>query len=106
MAKNNPVNLTVQTIYIFIPFLSLLALYRVEKLRLGIMISVLFSLGIWGIDSYFGGEDAVDAFIENGDNLEYVLISIVYFAIQLGVFVYLIRKWSRQWNEKLPIDNV
>jgi len=44
MAKKAPVNLTVQTIYIFIPILSLFALYRVEKLRLGILISILFSI--------------------------------------------------------------
>jgi len=52
MAKKEPVNLTVQTIYIFIPILSLFALYRIEKLRLGILISILFSIVSWGIDQF------------------------------------------------------
>ena len=70
MAKKNPVNLTVQTIYIFIPFLGILALYRVEKLRLGLLIGVLFSLAGYGIDYIYGVED------DNSDEFDFVFFSL------------------------------
>jgi len=105
MTKKAPVNLTVQTIYIFIPILSLFALYRVEKLRLGILISILFSIVSWGIDYGFGVDDGADLeLVYFGEHLDYLIIQIAYLVILFTVFVYLIRKWSREWNKKLPHD--
>jgi len=101
MAKKKPVKLTIQTIYIFIPILSLIALYRVEKLRWGILIGVLFSLVGWSIDSSFGVDD--DAFVNffiSGENPFYGILYLIIIAIQIVVFVYLIRKWSREWNDR------
>ena len=75
MAKKEPVNLTVQTIYIFMPILSLFALYRVEKLRLGILISILFSMMSWGIDYGFGVDDGADLELAYfGEHLDYLVI--------------------------------
>ena len=101
MAKKKPVNLTIQTIYIFIPILSLIALYRVEKLRWGILIAILFSLVGWSIDFSFGVDD--DAFVNffiSGANTLYGILYLILIATQVAVFIYLIRKWSREWNNK------
>ena len=102
MAKKKPVNITVQTIYIFIPILSILALYRVEKLRWGILIAVLFGIVSWGTDDSFeADDDTFINFIIYGENLLYGILYMIYIAIEIAVFVYLIRKWSREWNVKL-----
>ena len=101
MAKKKPVNLTTQTIYIFIPILALIALYRVEKLRWGILISFLFALVYYSIDSSFGvDDDALFDFFMSGENSLYGILYLIIIAIQIGVAVYLIRKWSREWNNR------
>ena len=86
MAKKKPVNITLQTIYIFIPFASLIALYRVEKMRWGILISVLFSLVFYSIDSSFGvDDDALFDFFMSGENPLYGILYLIIIAIQIVV---------------------
>jgi len=74
--------------------LSLFALYRVEKLRLGILISILFSIVSRGMDYGFGVDDVDLELAYFGEYLSYLVILF-------AVFVYLVRKWSREWNKKL-----
>ena len=106
MAKKKPVNITIQTIYIFIPILALIALYRVEKLRWGILIAVLFALVYYSIDSSFGvDDDALSDFFMSGENPLYGFLYMIIIAIQIVVSVYLIRKWSREWNNKVSTDS-
>ena len=102
MAKKKPVNITIQTIYIFIPILSLLALYRVEKLRWGILIGILFALTGYGVDYLYGVEDDGEDFnfVFYSDHPDYLLMHIALFVGDVIVFVYLIRKWSREWNNR------
>jgi len=58
-----------------------------------------------GIDYGFGVDYDADwdlAYL--GEHLDYLVIHTAYAVIVFTVLVYLIRKWSRVWNEKLPHD--
>lgn len=105
MVKKEPVNVNWQTLFVFIPILDLWAAYRVQKLRMFLLI---FLVG-------FGGASILIeiAFLENIDGMlelspNYVIpdyvVAGIYISITVVNFVVaviLIRKWSKEWNNKL-----
>jgi len=105
VAKKEPVSVNWQTLFILIPLMDLFAAYRVEKLRLYLLIFYLgITLGSFILqmllvpeaffsDDFFGSSD----FFPEG----YWEIGIAVLLITYGLAVFLIRKWSREWNEKL-----
>ncbi len=117
MPANGPVSLTRQTIYCFIPIMDMYAAYHIKKLRwyLLIMIGLSITRGVfgeivsptdWTEDStfYVNDDDNVNwngmGFEENPEgSIALILGNIV---ITYALAVYLIRKWSREWNERLP----
>ena len=102
MAKKHPVSITLQTIYIFIPILSIIAFYSVEKLRLAVLIGVMFLIGSWGIEYIYVVEnnDELD-FAFYSEHPDYIVMHVALIAVNAVLFVYLIRKWSREWNIRL-----
>lgn len=85
MVKQEPVNVNWQTLFCVIPYVWIWAFYRIEKLRLGIVIAIavgVASVIVAMLHPFPYG------FIGN------LIISIV-------VPIYFIRKWSQEWNEKL-----
>ncbi len=117
MPANGSVSLTRQTIYCFIPIMDMYAAYHIKKLRwyLLIMIGLSIAMGVvgeivnptdWTEDStlYINDDDDVNwngmGFEENPDaSIAIILGNLV---ITYALAVYLIRKWSREWNERLP----
>jgi hypothetical protein len=117
MPANGPVSLTRQTIYCFIPIMDMYAAYHIKKLRwyLLIMIGLSIAMGVvgeivsptdWTEDStlYINDDDDVNwngmGFEENPDvSIALILGNLV---VTYALAVYLIRKWSREWNERLP----
>ncbi|KAG2473460.1 MAG: conserved membrane protein of unknown function [Nitrosopumilales archaeon] len=105
MAKKEPVSVNWQTLFILIPVMDLFAAYRVEKLRLYLLIfyvgitlgSVILQMSLVPEDSFS------DEFFDSGDFYpeSYWEIGIAILLISYGLAVVLIRKWSRGWNEKL-----
>ena len=81
-----PVSIKWQTVFVFIPILNMYALLRVEKFWLG--------LGLGFIIGFTSGiiEVILEIPFPWGLGLSLVL--------PILPFVYFIRKWSRQWNEK------
>jgi len=85
--KNESVSIKRQTIYAIIPILDLYAAYKIEKLikylviilGLGIVMELGFKILLPFPYSWIASEG--------------VLVSIA---------IYLIRKWSRKWNEQFP----
>jgi len=105
VARKEPVGVNWQTLFILIPVMDLFAAYRVEKLQLYLLIFYLgFTLGsiilqmslipeAFFSDEFFGSGD----FFPEG----YWEIGIAILLISYGLAIILIRKWSREWNEKL-----
>jgi len=107
------VSLTRQTIYCFIPILDIYAAYQIKKLRWYLLIILALGLAMSLISSIINPmPDSFDEekfFSENQEiNWEYAIFgenptisiatTIIYQGIVLAVAVYLIRRWSKQWN--------
>ena len=87
MVKQKPVSVKWQVVFSFIPILDFWASYRIEKLRLYLLIvygTILGSFGIYAI-------------IFTPDKIVLIIISIVF----QPVVIYLFVNWSRKWNQKI-----
>jgi len=109
MVEKEPVDLTRQTIFALIPYLNLYAIYRIQKLRRYLLIVILASVS----SSIIGSVGMIVYAMLNSDspdlvqNIELIMTSIrslpayvIYFFGGMLVNVYLVRKWSKKWNEQ------
>ena len=90
MVAQKPVNVTLQTVLMFIPLVWIYAFYRIEKLNMGlfllfvaIAVSMVFQLVI---PFPFG----------------LILAYVPTFAIP----IYYIRKWSKEWNANFQDNGI
>ena len=85
MVSQQPVSIGWQTVFMFVPYVWIYAFYRIEKLRMGIVL-VLISIGI-------------------NTGIQMLLPFPYGLAVSLAVTILLpvrfLRKWSREWNSKL-----
>jgi len=103
MVKQKPVNVNLQTVFVFIPILDLWAFYRVQKLRLALLIflvgfsaaAIVMVFATLGPDGFM-----VEDLDEIYSNSAYIGSSIGLTLAQYGLAVYLIRRWSKEWNKK------
>ena len=115
MPATDKVSLTRQTIYAIIPFLDLYAAYHIKKLRWYLLVMIATSIVISTITSLVGpqAEDYDQDKIINargdldwnylfwGENPGVVFGTMIASnAVSLAVSVYVIRRWSREWNQK------
>lgn len=95
MVEHVPQSLNRQMIYAIIPILYLYAFYKVKKLRMYLLITIMvgFIVGftIRLMFSIIFGE------ITYAYELVIYIISI---AVNLGMHVYLIRRWTVEWNRQ------
>jgi len=87
VVKQQPVNVGWQTLFMFIPFVDIWAFYRIEKLKLGLVIIIVTAGADLGLRmmlpfpyGFVGG------------------IGMLIFSI--AIQIYFIRKWSMEWNAK------
>ena len=85
--KQEPVNVNVQMLCCVLPGVWIWVFYRIEKLRLGIVMLILTSLG-FGI---------LGATANLANELAFIPVALI---PQIVVAVGFARKWSKQWNEK------
>jgi len=105
VAKKEPVSVNWQTLFILIPIVDLIATYRVEKLRLYLLIfglgfglgSVILEMSLFP-EAFFSDEylDSWDLFTEDFREIGLAIMLAGY-----GLAVILIRMWSKEWNAKL-----
>ncbi len=103
MVEKKSVNVNWQMVFVLIPFLDLYASYRIQKLRLWLLIfglgfgiaAILLNYAMYGID-HFGWDNEIDAW-DSSKMLFHITLTIV----ALGAAVYVIRRWSISWNKKL-----
>ena len=112
MVKDEPVSLTRQTIYCLIPILDMYAAYRVKRLRwyLLIMLSVGFVVGTIDTNLFpeYVWEDFDDAassflfldYIKFADDPIRIPLLLAYQAGSILLAIFLVRRWSKQWNKK------
>ena len=85
LVEQKPVNVNWQTLFCILPYIWIFAFYRIEKLRLGIVIA--FGAGFISVLG-----SMVFPF-------PYGLV--VNWAILIVIPIYFIRKWSAEWNERV-----
>ena len=116
MPAKGPVSLVRQTIYCFIPILDLYAAYTVKKLRWYLAIMIIFAIASSSLASiiYPEDDDALSSAsyndrIEQGDwaylwfgpNPELgITLMVLWWATSYVIAVFLIRRWSKKWNEQ------
>ena len=98
MPAKGPTSLRRQAIFILIPGLDMYALYKVKKLRLGLLVTGLLALAFAGvmfllIDRY---PQRILADFELA--VWYQIANLVFIGSVLVFWVWLIRKWSKKWN--------
>jgi len=103
MVEKKPVNVNWQMVFVLIPFLDLYASYRIQKLRLWLLIfgvvfaiaTLLLNYALFGMDHFTWNNE-----IEAWDSAK-LYFHITLTIVTLGSAVYVIRRWSISWNEKV-----
>jgi hypothetical protein len=97
------VNVKLQMLFSVIPILNLWASYRIQKLRLWVLIMYL-GFGITAyVTEYLLMESYTSKMVPGQDLLipqEWLFYWISFGIIQLGVGLFLMRKWSIDWNRQ------
>lgn len=103
MVKQAPVSIGWQTIFVFLPILDLWAFYRVQKLRMSLLI-FLVGFGAVALALQFAVFGSGGFSIEDPDtiysNNAYIGSIIGLSIAQYSLAVYLVRRWSKKWNSK------
>ena len=115
MPAKGPVSLTWQTIFCFIPIMDIVASYRVKRLRWYLLIFIGYATISTIIQSIFNPLDETSVYNEkvyseiNGFNWNYAILGsnpelsiasiIIHNTIAYVLAVYLIRRWSKKWNQ-------
>jgi len=104
MIEKKPVNVIIQMVFAVIPILDCYASYKIQKLRLWILIFWIAGTTIGIIHGYalfgeeYSGMFTEEDYLEDPAHLaDYVLFIIIFACTQAIVM----RKWSKKWNESL-----
>ncbi len=100
MVKQEPVSVNWQTLFVIIPIVDLWASYRIQKLRMFLLI---FLVGFGGASiiieiTMAGGIDSFDQDMDSFPGMMPVYIALM--VAQFALAIILIRKWSKEWNAK------
>jgi hypothetical protein len=85
MVEQKPVNVNWQTLFCIIPYVWIWAFYRIEKLRMGIVIAVGAGL----------------ASVALGMLIPFPYGLLGNLVISIVIPIYFIRKWSIEWNDRV-----
>jgi len=108
MVEKKPVSVNWQMVFSVIPFLDLYASYRIQKLRLWILIfwicgsivGIGYNYAIYG-EAIFDVDPEKELFPEPVDVAQYVLFMIVF----AGTQVIVMRKLSKKWNDSFSDEH-
>lgn len=101
MPANGPVSLNIQTIFCLIPILDIYAAYRIKKLRKYLLIMIVFvgiPLGVLNAVISPVGSFAIPEFVYAD-----TVFSVGTWIGSILIAIYLIRRWSVQWNKAYEI---
>jgi len=109
MPAKGQVSLTRQTIYCMIPYLDMYAAYRVKRLRKYLLIMILLVIiPVTILDKVLFPMAKVisfEKFLEfltfyYGVDTNHFVFAIATWAGTVLVAIFLVRRWSKQWNRK------
>ena len=109
MPAKGKVSLTIQTIFCMIPYLDIYAAYRVKRLRKYLLIMILLVIiPVTILDKVLFPMDRIasfEKFLEfltfyYGVDENHFVFSIATWAGTVLVAIYLVRRWSKQWNKQ------
>ncbi len=107
MVKDEPVSLMRQTIYCFVPILDIYAAYRVKVLRKYMIIMILVGIPVSIADSVIFPDTnkTFEGFLQfltfyYGIDTNHFVASIIIWMGTVLLAIYLVRRWSKQWNAK------
>ena len=105
MPATGKVSLTRQTIYVLIPVLDLIAFYKIKHLRKYLLIVYVGVVGI--ASSIYSMVVTPESWSFNSNyDPNYILdpvswaLQVPMMAITYAISIYLVRKWSNEWNEQ------
>ena len=107
MVKEEPVSLLRQTIYCLIPILDIYAAYKIRRLRkylliiivvVGMPISIADSILFPVDDKEVSLEEFLRAVFFYFDDVNHMIFSVSAHIGTVMIAIYLIRRWSAQWN--------
>ena len=104
MVEKEPVSINWQTLFAIIPIINLWACYRIEKLRLYLIVIIAILVVEFLITQMILDEQDFDCFwgiIECEMDERTTFLAIVLFGIESGISIVLVRKWSLEWNSKI-----
>jgi hypothetical protein len=104
MVEKKPVSPRRQMVYSVIPILDLIASYKIQKLRLwvlifwvgGMIVQHIHGYAVYG-EAFFDWEKDMDLFPEP----VYISNFVLYIAVSFLLQIIVMRRWSLSWNEKL-----
>ncbi|WP_316506125.1 hypothetical protein [Nitrosopumilus sp.] len=99
MVKKEFVSVNWQSVFMLIPFVDLWAAYRIEKLRLFLLYLVVVGLIIFFVLGFALFQERL--FEDESENLDVKYFGIGFDVAWIGASIVVIRKWSREWNEKI-----
>ena len=109
MVKDEPVSLLRQTIYCLIPLLDIYAAYRVTRLRKYLLIMILVGIPVSIADTVLFPIDYTDEELQDleasemifyGYDANHFAATAVAWAGFILLAIFLVRRWSKQWNQK------
>ena len=107
MIKKEPVNVIMQMIFAVIPILDLYASYKIQKLRLWVLIFWV----VGGVISWFYSEiiqsgGFLAQFLNNNSDFIYIIDNSIFIIICAIIQAMVMRKWSKKWNAQINLSIV
>jgi len=94
VVEKKSVNVNLQTVLIFLPFVWIWGFYRIDKLRRGL--GLMFGIGFAVLFA------AVMVSVITGvDAREFTNWTWVFYIVSVLIGIYYMRKWSLDWNDRI-----
>ena len=102
MVKKEPVSVNWQTLFAIIPIINLWACYRIENLRLYLLVIIAILVVEFLVVALIFPE-SFDAFYGLTESEQPIdnSIYILEIGVEVAISIVLIRKWSKEWNESI-----
>ena len=101
MVEKIPVNINWQTLFMIIPIINLWAMYRIEKLRLFLLVVIAMAVVEFLGGTLIFGDVWTDYYLGEANTEGLDGFSSAVILVEIGISIVLVRKWSKEWNSKI-----
>ncbi len=105
MVEKIPVNINWQTLFMIIPIINLRAMYRIEKLRLFLLVVIALAVLEFLGGTLIFGDVWTDYYLGEADTEGHDGYSSAVILVEIGISIVLVRKWTKEWNEQIKSKN-